>query len=100
MDAMEGGEMADRIEVCGKKEEKMDTVTGNTEISGELVMVLGKDVSEKLEVRGQTEPAMVVVGLGRTVSRMLIQQKTNLFPDASGKRSTEKTLCHQDQELE
>ena len=100
MDAMDGGEMADKIEVCGEKEEKMDTVMGNTEISGKLVMVLGRDTSKKLEVRGQIEPDEAVVGVGHTISRMLTQQKTYLFLDVSGKRSTEKMLCHQDQELE
>ena len=100
MDTMEGGEMADRIKVCGEKEEKVDAVMGNTEISVELVMLLGKDTGKKLEAKGQTEPDKVVVGVGRTISRMLTQQTTSLLLDVSGKRSIEKALCHQELELE
>ena len=95
MDTMEGEEMA---ELCGEREEEriMDRAMDNisTEITGKLVMVLEKDTSRKIEVKGHIEPDKVVVG--RTLpSRMLTQQKTNI--DIIEKRSPKKLLF---QELE
>ena len=108
VDATEGEEMNDRTAMCGEEEERvMDTTVGSNaaETTRELVMVLGKDTSRNLEVKGQIEPdkgQVVVVGVGRTItSQMLTQQKTNLFLGVRGKRDTEKMLCHQHQlELE
>ena len=94
MDTMEGGEMADRIEACGEKEERvMDAI--NKEMTGELVTVLGRDTTRKLEVKGQTGADEVVVVGHLITSQMLTQQKTNLFQDVRGKGSTEKMPCHQ-----